>query len=97
MELSSLKHFTWGILMERGVVVDEDKDKTDDTSSKTKGEERIPFLPSNQENSDVELMPEYCTTTQLMQRLSGYLPDAKISVFQVPVWNASEVVSTLPR
>ena len=60
----------------------------------------IPFLPQNsekEESGDVELMPEYTSIAQLVERLCNFLPDTKIRVFRIPVLSTSHVVNSLTQ
>ena len=102
MDLTKLKALDWGIMIEDGtsIILDEDGDGGDpaENSSKYDGEKKtecIPFLPQKDQNGetegtsgDVELMPEYTSIAQLVERLCGYLPDTKIRVFRIPVLSA---------
>ena len=107
MDLTKLKSLDWGIMIDDGTSIILDGDGGDsepaEKSSKCDAEKKtecIPFLPQKEQNGeaestsgDVELMPEYTSIAQLVERLCGYLPDTKIRVFRIPVLNAVSVVN----
>ena len=102
MDLTKLVSLDWGIMIDDGssIILDDDTDGSDpaekslkfDSEKKT---ECIPFLPQNNDKGetegsigDVELMPEYTSTSQLVEKLCNFLPDTKIRVFRIPVLSA---------
>ena len=97
--MKSLVQLEWGIMVEQSSsnTLDGSTDSNDSTTGDKEKCNTIPFFPANfdlsivEENKDhLDDILEHLTVSQLVNRLSDFLPDTKIRVFKVPIISVSK-------
>lgn len=87
--MTFLQQLDWGVVVDSSTtVVLDDESTCTAASTNRKKTECIPFLPEDCDTdvnvAVVDLLPEYVSINQMLERLSVNLPDSKIRVFKVP-------------